>query len=39
LDAILDAPELDMGVQSSKTIPKEDVGRLSENERSESMVR
>ena len=37
LDAILDATELDMGGQSCKAISK-DVGGLSDNERSESVL-
>ena len=37
LDAILDATELDMSGQSCTTTSK-DVGELSDNERSESMV-
>ena len=37
LDAILDATELDMSGQSFRTTSK-DVGKLSDNERSESMV-
>ena len=37
LDAILDATELDMSGQSCATTSK-DVGELSDNERSESMV-
>jgi len=37
LDAILDATELDIGGQSCTTTSK-DVGELSDNERSESMV-